>query len=188
LNRSQDANLLQEASQGGGLGFPGSGKQTDNQDCAVFALANAAGLPYGVVAARATKLIRQGDWRGAGERANPRKTIEQNGLMGGEVVMLAEAFGQAEVVSGSDFAKILQDGRPVLVNVVAPKTEDIRFGHEVVLTKTFQHGGETWYVMMDSNQGPLRRLFLRAEELNSMLKENGVAFRPEPGMTPKLLR
>jgi hypothetical protein len=188
LNRGQNANLLQESSQGGGLGFPGAGKQTDNQDCTVFALANAAGLPYGVVAARATKLINQGEWRGAGERANPQKVIEQNGLMGGEVVMLAEAFGQAEVVFSSDFAKILKNGRPVLVNVVAPKNEDVRFGHEVVLTKTFQHRGETWYVMMDSNQGPKRRLFLSAKELNSMLKENGVAFRPEPGTTSKLLR
>jgi hypothetical protein len=187
LIRGQDADLVQEASQGGGLGFPGAGKQTYAQDCAVFALANAAGLPYGVVAARAAELIRQGEWCSAGERANPQKVIEQKGLIGGEVVMLAEAFGQAEVVPSSDFAKTLQEGRPVLVGVV-PKGGDARFGHAVVLTKTFQHGGETWYVMMDSNQGPQQRMFLSAKELNTLLKENGVAFRPEPGTTTKLLR
>ena len=187
LTRGQDAALVQEASQGGGLGFPGAGKQTYAQDCSVFALANAAGLPYGVVAARAAKLIRQGEWRSADERANPQKVIEQKGLIGGEVVMLAEAFGQAEVVPSSDFAKTLKEGRPVLVGLV-PKSGDARFGHSVVLTKTFQHGGETWYMMMDSNQGRQQRLFLSAKELNTLLKENGVAFRPEPGTTPKLLR
>jgi hypothetical protein len=101
--------------------------------------------------------------------------------------MLAEAFGQAEVVPSSDFAKTLKGGSPVLVNVV-PKGGDLRSGHEVVLIKTFQHSGEAWYVMMDSNQGPQQRLFLSAKELNTLLKENGVAFHPEPGTTPKLLR
>ena len=184
LTRGQGADLVQEASQGGGLGFPGAGKQTTYTDCSVFALANAAGLPYGAVAARAAELIRQGGWRRADERANPQKVIEQDGLMGGEVVMLAEAFGRAEVVPFSDFTKTLKEGSPVLVNVM-PKSGDARFGHEVVLTKTFQHDGEAWYVMMDSSQGPQQRLFLSAKELNTMLKENGVAFRPELGTTPK---
>lgn len=187
LTRGQPADLVQEASHGGGLGFPGAGKQTTYTDCSIFALANAAGLPYGVVAARAVELMRQGEWRDAEDRASPQKAVEQKGLMGGEVVMLAEAFGRAEVVPFSDFTKTLKEGRPVLVNVM-PKSGDARFGHEVVLTKTFQHGGETWYVMMDSTQGPQQRLFLSAKELNTMLKENGVAFRPEPGTTPKLLR
>ncbi len=187
LKRGQGEDLVQEASQGGGLGFPGAGKQTIYTDCSVFALANAAGLPYGVVAARAAELIRQGEWRPANERANPQEAIERRGLMGGEVVMLAEAFGQAEVVPFSDFTKTLKEGRPVLVNVM-PKNGDAQFGHEVALTKTFQHGGETWYVMMDSSQGPQQRLFLSPAELKTMLKENGVAFRPEPGTTPNLLR
>jgi hypothetical protein len=186
LNRGQDADLVREASQGGGLGFPGAGKQTDMQDCAIFSLANAAGLPYGVVAARAAKLIRQGEWRSVDERAAPEKTIE-DGLIGGEVIMLAEVFGQAEVVRSTDFAKTLKEGRPILLNVV-PKGGDLRTGHEIVLTKTFQHRGETWYVMMDPYQGPQQRLFLSARELNTILKENGVAFRPEPGATPNLLR
>lgn len=73
----------------------------------------------------------------------------------------------------------------MLVSVVP---EGGQGAHEVVLTKTFQHGGESWFAMMDSNQGPVRRLYLSAKELSTMLQENGVAFRPEPGTTPKLLR
>jgi hypothetical protein len=42
--------------------------------------------------------------------------------------------------------------------------------------------------MMDSNQGPERRLFLSSKELNTMLQEKGVAYRPESGTTPALLR
>lgn len=187
LARGQGQGFAREASQGVGPGFPGAGKQTRYQDCAVFALANAAGLPYGVVAARATKLIGEGEWRDAAERANPQKIIEQKGLIGGEVVMLAEAFGQVEVVPSTAFAKTLKEGRPVMVSVV-PVDGDFRNGHEVVLTKSFQRGGETWYEMMDSNQGSQRRLYVSAKELTTIQKENGVAFRPEPGTTTKLLR
>lgn len=187
LARGQDGNFAREASQGEGPGFPGAGTQTQYQDCVIFALANAAGLPYGVAATRAAELIRQGEWRDSAERANPQQGIEQKGLYGGEMVMLAEAFGQAEVVPSSAFTKTLKEGRPVMVNVV-PQSGNVHGGHEVVLTKAFQHGGEPWYEMMDSNQGAQRRLYLSAQELNTMLQENGVAFRPEPGMVPTLLR
>lgn len=71
---------------------------------------------------------------------------------------------------------------------VVPEDGNVEGGHEVVLTKAFQHSGETWYEIMDSNQGPQRRLYLSAKELNTILQENGVTFRPEPGTTPKLLR
>ncbi len=101
------------------------------------------------------------------------------------MIMLAESFGQAEVVRSSDFAKTLNEGRPVLVNVV-PKGGI--GGHEVVLTKAFQYDGESWYEMMDSNQGPLERLYLSGKELNTIVQENGVPFRPDPGTTPRLLR
>jgi hypothetical protein len=187
LARGQDADLVREVSQGDVLGFTGAGTQTVNNDCTVFALANAAGLPYGLVAARSTQLIHEGDWREANERANPQAMIEKQGLNGGEVVLLAEVFGQAEVVPSSDFAKTLNAGRPVMVNVV-PADGHMNSGHEVVLTKTFQHRGETWFEMMDSNQGPQRRLFLSSKELDTILQENGVAYRPNPGNTPKLLR
>ncbi len=187
LARGQGADFAREAANGEGPGlFTGAGTQSFN-DCAVFALANAAGLPYGVVAARATKLIDEGEWRSKADRANPQKAIEKKGLNGGEVIMLAESFGQAEVVPSSAFAKTLKEGRPVMVNVV-PEDGNVKNGHEVVLTKTFQHNGETWYEMMDSNQGALERRYLSAKELGTILQENGVAFRPDTGTTPKLLR
>lgn len=187
LARGPGGDLARVASRGEGPGFPEAGTQTQYQDCTIFALANAAGLPYGVVATRAAELIRQGDWRGAAERATPQHVIEQKGLNGGEVVMLAEAFGQAEVVPSVDFAKTVQAGRPVLVNVV-PQDGDVRGGHQVVLTRTFHHGGAPWFEMMDSNQGAQRRLYVSAKELSTLLQENGVAFLPEPGTTPSLLR
>lgn len=189
LARDATGDLLREAEQGGGLGFPGAGTQTVNQDCAVFALANAAGLPYGVVAARATKLMQEGEWRPAAERADPEKAIAGRGLMAGEIVMLAETFGQAKVVPMTEFAKTLAAGHPVLVAVV-PQSGNVDGGHEVVLTKTFQHQGETWYAMMDSNQGAQRRLFLSAKELDALLTQKGVVFQPdsEAATTPQLLR
>lgn len=187
LARGSDSAIAQKAASGDGPRLPGAGTQTGHEDCAIFALANAAGLPYGMAAARAAKLIGEGEWRDAAARANPQRAIEQKGLTGGEVVMLAEAFGQVEIVRSADFAKHLKQGRPVMVNVV-PVNGDVRAGHEVVLTRAFQNGGETWYEMMDSNQGPLRRLYVSAKELNTMLQENGVAFRRDPGTAPQLLR
>jgi hypothetical protein len=178
--RGQDRDIAQEASRGGGAGFPGAGTQTQYNDCTIFALANAARLPYGVVAARAAELIREAEWRSAGERANPQQTIEKVGLNGGEVIMLAEAFGQAKVVPPADFAATLKNGRQVLVNL-AP-------GHEVVLTKAFLHGGETWYEMMNSYQSPLQRQYVSDKELNTLLLEKGVSFAPEPATVPQLLR
>jgi hypothetical protein len=86
-----------------------------------------------------------------------------------------------------DFPKTLNEGRPVLVNVI-PASGNFDSGHEVVLTKTFQHDGETWYEMMDSNQGAQRRLYMSANELATIQKENGVAFRPESKTVPKLFR
>jgi hypothetical protein len=185
--RGQDPDLAQAATQGGGLGFAGAGTQTNYKDCAVFAVAYAAGLPYGVVAARAAEIIRQGEWHSASDRANPEAVIEQRGLNGGEVIMLAESFGQAGVVSRQDFAKTLNEGRPIMVNVV-PSNGDLESGHEIVLTKAFQHGGETWFEVMDSYQGPVHRLFLSSKELNNIVREDGVAFRPDAGTTPRLLR
>jgi hypothetical protein len=187
LSRGEDADLVREASQGGGLGFPGAGAQTTHEDCTIFALANATGLPYGVVAARATGLISKEDWRSASEQANPQSSVENQGLSGGEVVMLAESLGQAEVVPHTEFVKTLTAGQPIMLNVV-PSDGNVNGGHEVVLTKTFQHGGETWFVMMDSNQGPVKRLFLSSTELSTIQQEQGVVYHAESGTTPALLR
>ena len=186
MARGQDGELARKAAQGDGPGLVGAGTQSF-EDCAIFALANASGLPYSVVAARATKLIGEGGWRDAAERANPQKAIERRGLIGGEVVMLAESIGQVEMVPSTAFAKTLKQGRPVMVNVV-PSDGNVDGGHQVVLSKAFQHGGETWYEVVDSNQGPQRRLYLSSKELGTVLQESGVAFRPEAGTTPQLLR
>ncbi len=186
--RGQDAEMAREAARGEGPGLPGAGTQSSN-DCTIFALAYAAGLPYSVVGTRATQLIRDAQWRGAANRTRPQAAIEQWGLSGYEVVMLTEIFGQAEIVPSSEFPKHLKGGRPLMVAVsmgLDEEREDIL--HQVVLTKTFQHGGNTWYEMLDSNQGPMQRRYLSATELNTMLYENGIAFRPEPGTTPQLLR
>jgi hypothetical protein len=187
LARGSDRDIARSAANGKGPGLPGAGTQTQYEDCAIFALANAAGVLYGEAAARASKLIAEGGWRDAAARATPQKAIEKRGLTGGEVVMLAEAFGQVSVVRSQDFQKTLQEGRTIMVNVV-PASGDVKSGHEVVLTKTFQHAGEVWFEMMDSNQDPLRRLYVRSRELNTLLQENGVAFRRDPGTTIQLLR
>jgi hypothetical protein len=187
LAYGQDPDLARDASRGGGLGLPGAGNQGHHTDCAVFALANATGLPYGVVATSAADLIRQADWRTPQQTANPRATIESGGLNGGEVIMLAEFFGRSEVVPSSQFANLLAQRRPVMVNVAVPKGAD-EGEHEIVLAKAFQHAGETWYVIIDSNRGPTQRLFARASEVNTLLLENGVVYRPDPGRTARLLR
>lgn len=187
LARGQTPELARLAAVGDGPGLHGAGQQTKYEDCAVFALASAAGLPYGVVAARAAELVAAGEWRTPGERAAPQKTIEQDGLVGGEVILLAEVFGEVEVVGSKDFAATLRGGRPVMVNVVPPGGE-FTGGHQVVLAKVFQRGDQTWYEMIDSNQGPLRRLYLSAAELDVLLQENGVSFRPEKGTKAPLLR
>lgn len=185
--RGQDAELAQEAGKGRGAGLPGAGTQSF-EDCTIFALANAGGVPYGVVAARAAELIRHGVWRGAADREDPNQVIERHGLNGDEVIMLTEALGQAEVVPSSQFRTTLEEGRPILVCVTVVDADGNDFLHEVVLTRSFKHAGEDWYEMLDSNQDPQQRRYWSAAELRTVLHENGVAYRPEPGTVPQLLR
>lgn len=182
------AELAAKAVAYGGPGLPGAGTQADdNKDCIIFALANAAGLPYGLVAGRAAGLLRHATWRPAGDRANPQDVIESQGLNGDELIMLAESFGQAEVVPSARFTEVLSKGHPVLV---ALETTDgkLKSAHQAVLTKTFVHEETTWFEMMDSSEGPLRWLYLNSNELEILLLENGVAFRPEERTVPLLLR
>lgn len=186
LARDSDTDLAAEAAQGDGPGFPGAGTQS-HEDCAVFALANATGRPYGFVAASATDLIRHAEWRPADERNAPEQTFSRSGLNGGEVIILAEIFGQATVISSHDFPKTLQAGHRILIAVV-PSDGDVNSGHEIVLSKTFKHGGETWFAVMDSNQSPDKLLYLNSRELDIILQQNGVMFQPEPLRTPVLLR
>jgi len=187
-SRAQDPVLVREASRGDGPGLPGSGKQSF-QDCTLFALATASGELYEVVAARATRLIEDGEWRTVAEREHSQEVIERHGLNGDEVIMLAESLGQAEVVRSGDFPRILKEGRPILVCVSVPDAREERdFFHQVVLTRSFQHDGGTWYEMQDSNLDPSKRRYLSEQELQVILMENGVAYRRDSGRTPKLLR
>ncbi len=186
--RRANGTFAKEAAGGTGPGLPGSGNQTIHEDCAVFALANAAGVPYGVAAARATKVISDGAWRTDAERADATRTIEEGGLMGGEVILVAEALGTATLVPSTSFAKTLSAGQPVLVNLY-PYNGSLRSGHETVLTKTFKHGTETWFEMIDSNEkGSRQRLYLSEKELGLLLKENGVSLARHEKSTPALLR
>lgn len=184
--RKPSAELLALAARDGGPGFPGAGRQS-GEDCAVFALANASGSPYSVVAAMATGLLRDATWRPAAVRVDPAGTITRVGLTGGEVVLLAEALGQATVVHSAEFADQLRAGHRILINTF-PASGDLESGHEVLLTKTMQLGGDTWFVLMDSNQPPDKFLYLTKPELDVILRETGVMFQPEEKRTPRLLR
>ena len=188
--RENDSELIREAARTGGVGFPGAGQQS-TKDCTLFALANAAGLPYGVVAARAAEMISSAGWRSPAEQAAPEGVFKK-GLSGYEVIILAEAFGQAQVVSRTEFATTLDGGRPILLGVVlTEKAENDKYSqgyHEVVLTKSFRYKDETYFEMMDSNQPATARRYLTEKELGAIMFENGVAFRPDPLTTPKLFR
>ena len=188
--RGEPEDVVRDASAGKGISMgPGAGMQGDLQDCTVFAIANATGRPYGFVAARAGELIRDAGWHTEEERQNPQKLIEGSGLCGGEVLMLAEAFGEGTAVHSVNFAKTLSEGRPIMIDVFPDNWDGrIQHSHEVVLTRTFTHNGETWFAMADSRQGPQRQLFLSARELDVVLKDTGVAFNPDKGTTPILLR
>src|SRR5947207_5028933 len=54
----------------------------------------------------------------------------------------------------------------LLINVV-PASGDVDSGHEIVLAKTFKHGSETWFAVMDSNQSPDKYLYFSLKELRS---------------------
>lgn len=184
--RRGDAALLEALARAGGAGPVGRGRQTVHNDCVLFAVSQASGVPYGLVSNRAAEIVRRAEWRGAADRKDPSAALTR-GLNGGELVLLVESLGRAEVVKSAAFAKVLEDGKPVLVNVTPPGGEG--GGHQVVLTKTFRHGGKTWFVMRESNRGLDELVFLQAEELESLLGEaGGIVFRSDPGRTPTLLR
>jgi len=175
-----DDPALAAAALAAGPGAIGAGQQTSFNDCAVFALAGASNQPYGVVAARATQLLREASWRTAAERADPQGTIETAGLNGGEVIMLAEILGEAEVVPHDAFAATLLAGRPILVNVYPSAG---RGAHEIVVTRNFTHEGQEWFEVLESNHGPQGRYYLTDHELDIIQQEKGVAYRPAPGQT-----
>lgn len=174
-----DLRKAADAAPGSALFSASAGQQFTHADCAVFALANASGRPYGVVAVAAADAVRRDPLRSDAEHKDPVNATSDTGLNGGEVIYLAEKFGQVSVVRPVDFARTLAGGDAVMVNVG---------GHEVVLTKSFQHAGKTWFEVMDSGQSTTRRVYVSAAELNAKLSENGIVYHAEPGTTVPLLR
>ncbi len=162
--------------------FP-AGQQKGYGDCAIFALATATGRPYSVVSAAAIKLMREEDWRTESERRDPVGVIRKTGVTAGEVAFIAEEYGRVQVVPSSEFQKTLRDGKPVMIGVIPSSLEG---RHQVVLTKSFEHDGATWYEMVDSNAG-FRKLYLNEKELQTILLERGIVYSPEPGTTPNLI-
>lgn len=185
IGRGADPAVIRAAG-GTGSRLPAAGTQSF-EDCAVFAIANAAGLPYSVVATRATELVREAPWRTPAERGSPQGTIETGGLIGVELVMLTEAMGQADIVGSAAFFDVVGSNRSVMVNVVPP-SGNFSTGHEVVLSRAFRHEGVRWFEMIDSNQNVMERRYLTEAELNTILQETGIAFRSNSGTTPSPLR
>ncbi len=176
---------LVRAADAAGSRLPTVAQKAGN-DCAVAALATASGLPYDDVATRAKDLIRQGEWRHQAFRDDPQDAINK-GLTGGEVVLLAESLGRAEVVPSSRFEKTLKGGHPVLVNVVTVSRKQVLpYGtsttlgdHQIVLTKTFRSQGKVWYEMADSRY-PGFRFFVSPDKLNLIIQEKGIVFTKNP--------
>lgn len=160
--------------------------QRAKMDCAIAAVATASGHPYDKVAEHAMDLIRQGQWRHDAEREDPQKVIK-HGLNGGEIVLLAESLGRAEVVPSTRFEKTLKENRPILINVAIVSSPPsfqrepaVKIaGHQIVLTKTFHHKGQTWYEIANPSY-PENRYFATPDKLGPILQEKGIALERNP--------
>jgi tetratricopeptide (TPR) repeat protein len=146
------------------------------QECAVYAMATASGRSYEEVATLAAAIIARAAYRSRGERENPRGTLHSAGLNGGELLVLAEALGQAEVIQPERFAATVRDGRPVMVAVWIPSGQRVE-RHQIVLSGAFEYQGATWFEVIDSNQ--THRNYVSLENLSRILAEPGVAYRPD---------
>ena len=184
--RNGDAALAAEAIAGEGPTLFSSGTQMSYNDCTIFALASAMGRPYGLVAAEALQMVRDATWRGKADRDDPVGVLKREGLYGDEVTLLVAAFGQAQLVPSGSFVKTLHEKQPVLVGVKVAQRETLYF-HQVVLSRTFQHHGETWFEMIDSHLENPQRRYLSEKELFTVLMENGLSFSPDKGRTVKPL-
>lgn len=184
---ADDRQLAALADAGPGVSFGRAGLQR-GQDCAVYALANASGRPHAQIAALAEELISQATWRTTFEQSDPAKVFSVGGgLVGGEVIVLAEALGRADVIAAKDFPAAIRAGHPVLVSVAANPLElDSQARHQVALTRTFTRGGEPWFEMVDSTID--RRLFISATQLAAINTENGIAVRATRDAPARLQR
>lgn len=160
-------------------------KQTGNT-CTLYALAAASGRSYWEVLAAARGLLTEAEWRTDAERADPEKTIRDVGLNGMELAYIAETFGRARTVPLSEFAKAIAAGQPLMVHVT-PSSGNVAHGHQVILSRTFEKDGQVWFEMIDSNQAKLwQRRYVNQDELNIIIKENGLAFSPDPKPVAKM--
>lgn len=185
--RAGDPALAAAAAAGAGPALRGIGTQSF-EDCTIFALAAATGRPYGLVAALAGEIIRGNTTRGRADRDDPTGMIKRVGMNVYEVILLTEALGMVDVVRSENFAVTVREGHAVMVDV-AMVANDLRVAHhEVVLSRTFQHDGQTWFEVIDSNLGINARHYVTQGELLTLISEHGVAYRPEPNHTVPLLR
>ncbi|GAN00071.1 hypothetical protein U91I_03735 [alpha proteobacterium U9-1i] len=179
---STDPAVAASAAAGQGPDLYASGWQTGRyNDCVIFAVATATGTPYGVVSARAAEFVRAAEWRTEAQRANPLSVFSSTsgGLNGGETVLLAETFGRSQAVPFEDFASTVRSGRPVIVSVWS-SNGTTRNKHQVVVSRTFEHGGETWFEIINSSErDPNHRTRIRSYELDRLITEAGVTITPE---------
>jgi|CXWL01.1.fsa_nt_gi type II secretory pathway component PulJ len=190
---AQAAQAIQDSASAVGPDLFAAGWQSGTfDDCVIFALATASGTPYGVVAARAGELLREAEWRSAEERVDPTTAYRTGGLNGGETLLLAESLGQASIVRPDQFAETLRAGRPIMVAI---RTSSIAnnvtstSNHQVVLSRTYESGGETWFEMINSRSpDPRATTRIRKVQLEWLILENGIALIPETGTVPTLLR
>jgi hypothetical protein len=188
--RSLDKILARDLARGQGPSLPPGQMQTNYNDCTIFAIANAARLPYPVVAAQATEVVKDAGYRSIAEKADPQKTIETRGLKGPELITVVETFGQAQLVAPADFVQTLMNRKPIIVGLEYPTGDPNNpvGGHAVVLTKTFLHNGDRWYEMMNSQESPWKRQYLSEDELRTILSCKGIVYNPEPGTVVKQLK
>lgn len=188
------AELAAAARQGKGQDLIAEGFQSTN-DCAVFALANAANLPYSVAAARANDLVSTAPWRTPAERRNPASVFRSGGLNGVEVNILAQGLGSARVVERDKLADELAAGRAVVISIDVPDKDDRKASHQVVVTRSFQHKGEMYYEVMDSNAKSARcpsckrsRTYWEATDFLNVANTDGIVLAPKAGSVVRSLR
>lgn len=184
--------LAAAAAAGDGPNLAASGRQS-GEDCAVHAIATASGRSYDEVAAVASAIIRRGTYRPAFQREDPRGVLHLEGLNAAELILLAEALGEVEIVPADRFSATLRRGRPVTVGVWVA-TYDMVGGvvsngverHQILLSRTFELDRKTWFEVIDSNHDA--PFYLSLEDLNVIQMENGLAYRQETRREPHLLQ
>lgn len=194
MDRATYAALRADARRGHGRDLIAEGFQSED-DCAVFALANATNTPYGVAAARALEVIRTAPWRSQEERTHPAQVFSEGaGLKGGEVDILAQSFGEGHRVGRGELEGQLQQGSAIIATIDMA-SDNVRGSHEIVITRSFQHAGQAWYEVLDSNASPSNcpacersRTYWPKADLEAVLNADGLAVTPKAGTVAKSLK